>query len=538
MAPELEPATLLAQLRDDLGRRRICQGIRKLSAARPTLDLIRPGCGTGVLTGLVAQWVDAGFDTPCLVERLVSKFPKEVRPHLPVLDYLHLRMAEATLAMSREDLEEAATHLHLVLSFEKEADDPEMFAIANFWAGRCFRKRGHYDEALDYTRRAEQLALACGYPEMAAIMQVTLSWLAFQSGKLHDAAHILHRAEEALNATDDFVSRGNIQSAYGRIARRQGKYGLALDRFERAIAEFRAGAGASLQLARTLVNLAFVKRLLAVSAQKDLDNLQAARRAKGAPPEPAKEQRARIEQIRKDAQQALAEAAGIYSTHQNHHGIAAVRVTEGFLRLDAGDLERAAADAAEAFEHASGKSDFIMMARARTLQCIVENAMIDEQLGEPVQHREAAESFARDAVAAAGRTENRRLLARALVWQGLTFTLEPADPEAARRCCEQAASLLQPEGLERQYVWEDFELLKSRILHAQPVEAMLRAWSAGIVEGQTFQQVTEEFARIVIPRVWEREGRKVSRVAGKLSISPKKVRRILHAVGISERQDG
>jgi hypothetical protein len=36
---------------------------------------------------------------------------------------------------------------------------------------------------------------------------------------------------------------------------------------------------------------------------------------------------------------------------------------------------------------------------------------------------------------------------------------------------------------------------------------------------------------MVIPKVWEREGRKVSRVAEKLSISPKKVRRILHSIG-------
>jgi len=35
----------------------------------------------------------------------------------------------------------------------------------------------------------------------------------------------------------------------------------------------------------------------------------------------------------------------------------------------------------------------------------------------------------------------------------------------------------------------------------------------------------------VIARVWEREGRKVSRVAARLSISPKKVLRILARVG-------
>jgi len=48
---------------------------------------------------------------------------------------------------------------------------------------------------------------------------------------------------------------------------------------------------------------------------------------------------------------------------------------------------------------------------------------------------------------------------------------------------------------------------------------------------KTFRQISEEFAEIVIARVWEREGRKVSRVAARLSISPKKVRRILARVG-------
>jgi hypothetical protein len=42
---------------------------------------------------------------------------------------------------------------------------------------------------------------------------------------------------------------------------------------------------------------------------------------------------------------------------------------------------------------------------------------------------------------------------------------------------------------------------------------MLRSWSDGIVSNKTFQQVTEEFAEIVIPKVWLREHRKISRVA-------------------------
>jgi DNA-binding NtrC family response regulator len=93
-------------------------------------------------------------------------------------------------------------------------------------------------------------------------------------------------------------------------------------------------------------------------------------------------------------------------------------------------------------------------------------------------------------------------------------------------------ALLQPDATERQYVWDDLETLKSKVLHARPLDPILRAWSAGVVEDKSFSQLTEEFARMVIPKVWEREGRKISRVAEKLSISPKKVRRILHSAGM------
>jgi hypothetical protein len=285
-------------------------------------------------------------------------------------------------------------------------------------------------------------------------------------------------------------------------------------------------------MARTLQNLAFVKRLRAAQLQKELDLAAASRRSGGITPAPTGILRSRIERMRAEAARQVEESMTIYEAARNQRGIAGGHLTRGFLRLDAGDLESALSEAAEAFRHASEKHDYFMMARARTLECIVENAAIEEQIGDPERHRETAAVFARDAVNFAGETQNRRLLARAYVWQGLSLVggLEP-DRETARRCCEQATALLQPDATQQQYVWEELESLKAAVINAEPIEPRLRAWSAGIVPDTSFQQLTEEFARIVIPKVWEREQRKISRVADRLSISPKKVRRILHSVG-------
>ena len=100
---------------------------------------------------------------------------------------------------------------------------------------------------------------------------------------------------------------------------------------------------------------------------------------------------------------------------------------------------------------------------------------------------------------------------------------------AARRFATEATGLIGPG--ESGHLVEDLVSLKSRIVHASGIDDMLRSWSEGIVGDKTFQQLAEDFAEIVIPKVWMREDRKISRVAATLSISPKKVRRILRNSG-------
>jgi tetratricopeptide (TPR) repeat protein len=542
MADAADYGELLRQLREDIAYRRLDSGMRCLEANRSLIGSLAPTRkSAGVLLGYLAQWVDIGFEGPQLIKRLLPRFPKDSRAALPLLDYLHLRMAEGLVAMVEEDFERAIGHFAFVESVEEEVRDREMLAISNFWIGRCLRSQGRYDDALSYTVKARELAQELGYGQMAAVMQVLESWLAFQKGKLQEAARTLQEAEAALSQTDDWVNRGNIQSAYGRIARREARYERALEYFEKAMAEYAKRNLRHPNLARSLVNMASAERLMRLQLRKKMDAAAASRKASGgretSAADTAKamaEARKQFARLREKALEQLQAAGAIYQGQGNHRGMGAVHILRGFLCLDSGELDSAGSEAAEAFLHGEQKADYILMARARILQSIVENAKFDEQIEEASganQHAQLAHDFARDAVEFAKHTQNRRLLARAHVCQGMTFANDFFDNvEAARQCCDAAAALLKPQGPD--YIWDDLQELKARILRRGPVETVLREWSQGLVGDKTFQQITEDFAHIIIPKVWEREDRKVSRVAARLSISPKKVRRILRAAGL------
>ncbi len=537
--------SFLAQLRDDLVSRRIGSGIDWLQRHRHLLTALDPAQKNAApFLGFLAQWVDIGFDQPRLVKDLLSRFPQTSRAALPLNDYLHLRMAEGLVAMAEENSEGAIRHLETVLSFEDEIQDKELVAIAHFWIARCQRKVGRYDSALKYIVKGKELAHQLQYPKMAAVGQVLESWLMFQEGKPAEAKRILKEAEAALAETDDFVTRGNIQSAYGRIGRRQGRYDQALQHFARSIEEFRKRNPQHRNLARALANIAFVKRLIAMHLGKRIDR-EVARRGKMAARSatsgatPKMRERAHLERLRTEALAHLAQAEEIYARYNDHRGLGTVHVDRGLLCLDGGDLDAAASEGAAAFKLGEDKKDFILEARARILQAAVENTKFEEQIEErsDLSHRATvALDFAREAVEFAKHTQNRRLLARAHITQGMVLANEFfGDPHGAGECCDRAAALLKPEG--QDYVWEDLQALRHKLMHGGRVDSVLRQWSQGIVGDKTFQQITEEFAGIVIPKVWKREGRKVSRVAARLSISPKKVRRILAKSGLREEKN-
>ena len=529
--------SLLRELKDHVASRQVSKGIALLDVhARLFTSLDPEQPRAAAFAGYVAQWVDIGYREPALLHKLLARFSKPARVRLPLGDYLQLRMAEGLLALLHDEPDHALLHFDLVLSMQEEIEDKELVAIAQFWNARCHRKKGEYDEALKHAALGRELASALGFPRMAAVMRVLESWLFFQKGHLREATRILDQAEQVLRHTDDYITLGNIYSAHGRMIRRQGRYNEALQFFSKAIEHYQKRNSQHRNLARSLNNIAYVQRLVAAQISKQIDAESARRRKSGnvsAASGKKQRQREACEQLRAQAFANLEQAEKIYRHHNHHHGIGSVYENRGLLYLDIGDLDNASQQAALAYTVGKEENDSILIARARLLQCTIENAKLDEEIEGSTQsweHAQAAREYAREAVEAAKHTQNQRLIARAYVWRGLTSCNSFFnDTEDAKHCCDAANSLLR--AVDYDDLWEELQLLKQKIVPKGNVDPLLRSWSQGITGDKSFQELAEQFAELVIPKVWEREGRKVARVATRLSVSPKKVRRILTHVG-------
>jgi tetratricopeptide (TPR) repeat protein len=495
---------------------------------------------------LVAIWSDIGFRASPPVKELIARFDPSSRSRLSISDYICFRMAQGMVAMAEEAMETAIAHFDFVLSLPDELDDRFLLAIAYYWKGRCLRRRGEYDEALIYTGQGRNHALALGHPRMAAVMQVLESWLLFQQGKWKEAVGVSQAAEDTLRQTDDYVTLGNIQSFYGRMARREGRFDKAIELFASAIDHYRKRDPQHPNLARSLANMALAKRGIALQLQRRID-LDAQRRRKTSSSRADQEARStqsgrspsgldhrrRLTELRREALEHLDAAHAIYRLRPNHHGVGTVYLNAAYIHLDSGDFQRAEEEASSAYQLGDEKHDYILMCRSRILQCMIENAKVEEQIGDgsdPGSHARHALDFSQEAVELAKHTQHHHLLATAHLWQGMTHCNSFFDnPDAARESYDlarAACGTTQPDN-----IWQDLQTLRAKIVRKGSVDPALKAWSQGAVGEKSFRQISEEFAEMVIARVYEREGRKVSRVAARLAISPKKVRRILARVG-------
>jgi tetratricopeptide (TPR) repeat protein len=541
---------LLSQLQEFVAAREIERGLGCLRTHQDVIAAIDSRqAGAARLLALVAIWSDIGFNASPPVKDLLRRFSS--RSHLSVSEYLCLRMTEGMAAMADEAMETAIPHFDFVLGLPEELGDRFLLAIAYYWKGRCLRRRGDYDEALIFTRKGRDLALELGHPRMAAVMQVLEGWILFQQGKYKDAVRVSEIAEDLLRPTDDYVTLGNIQSFYGRMARREGHFDRALELFEKAIEHYRKRDPQHPNLARSLANMARAKRGIALQLQRRIDvdaqrhrkNSSAASR-EGSSKTPPKQSldgahgstgagfRRRLTQLRREALEHLAAARAIYEQRPNHHGSGTVYLNAGYIHLDDGNYQQAEEESTSAYKLAEAKHDYILMGRARILRCMIENAKVEDEVSgsDPANHARRALDFSQEAIELARRTQHHLLLSSAYLWQGLTQCNSFFDDlDAARESYDLARTTCgdeQPESIR-----QDMQMLRAKFLHKGSVDPALKAWSQGSVGTKSFRQVNDEFAEIVIARVFEREGKKVSRVAKRLKISPKKVRRILARSG-------
>jgi tetratricopeptide (TPR) repeat protein len=527
------PIGLTTPLTEALSGRRIEEGFELLEQVAVGLGEFRPEDARAAHFVLcLAEWVDAGYSDHRLIEMLLQRFSAEQRRKLPISEYLLLRMAEAFACIAKEDADSAITLLQFVLQAERELNDPRLMVLAHFWKGRAHRKKGEYDAASRDIAEARRLGSRVHESKLTSLIHIQEAWINFQLGRAKEGLRLLDQAEAGLKTTDDWLALGNIESARGRIVRRSGEYAQALHHFDRAIATYARRYPNHRNLARALVNAAYVKRLIALQLRKQIDS-RAAAQNKTSEGEGRGGGHARYIRLCRDALDQLHRAGEIYAHHQHHGGTGTVLVNAGQLHLDQGEIDRASHEALKAYELAQQKHDHILMARARVLQAAAENGRVEEELEDSdlALHANLARQHADEAIALAQQTENRRLTAGAYLARGSTAANDFfQDWDEAKKYVELASALISTE--DRDHLWEEMAMLKSKILRASKIDDTLRSWSEGMLGDKTFQQVTEEFAEIVIPKVWIREGRRISRVAQKLSVSPKKVRRILRNAGL------
>jgi len=174
-----------------------------------------------------------------------------------------------------------------------------------------------------------------------------------------------------------------------------------------AIEHFQTRSSRHRNLARSLVNIAYVQRLISaqISRQIDAETERRKKSGKGAAPSaPRPGHWEQYEKIRAEAFANLDQAEEIYRYHQLHHGIGSACENRGLLYMDSGDLDAAAAQAAQAYELGREREGFHPDgARHRMLQCTIANAGLEEQIEGNAQWElaETARNYARDAVESA-----------------------------------------------------------------------------------------------------------------------------------------
>jgi tetratricopeptide (TPR) repeat protein len=180
-------------------------------------------------------------------------------------------MAEGMLAMTEDMLDSAVNHFDIVFKLANETDAWDVLTIANYWTARCQRKQGRYESALLHVKRARELQRTHGHVQNEVPARVLESLILFETGDSIHAISNLRDAEAILMQTDDFITLGNIQSAYGRILQRELRYGQAIKHYGLAIEQFQKRDSKHSNVARAMVDMSFTRIQMARQFRRNIE---------------------------------------------------------------------------------------------------------------------------------------------------------------------------------------------------------------------------------------------------------------------------
>jgi tetratricopeptide (TPR) repeat protein len=514
----ISKTTLSSRLNDCLRKRDVKTGMQLLERHFAPGVVLDPADPEGpVLLLSLAQWVDLGFRDLAFLEAQFARYAKIPVLGWQVAQYQHIRLAESYIHLARRKYGEAIRLLEALLHLHEASFSPELSFISHFWLARAHREGGNFEQAFQEIRTAHGYADQMKAPKLQAVTKIHESWLVFYRGDRRMAFQLLDEAEKELVTVDHALSLGNIASARGRFVRSSGDYERALGFYEQAVETYSRHNASHPSVARALVNAAYIKRLMVLDLVSGREQKATAA---------VHDQTLKIV---REAMDLLERAGRIYAQLEHQAGSGSVLINLGHLKLESGEIAAASDEGEEAFALGHKKNDQVLMARARILQAYVHMTRSDEQLDDfmsPLSSAQKAIEFAEDAITLAESTQNNRLIAGAYITHGLALAAQPeVDWELARNRAERAAALLP--NRDRDHLFRELNRLKEQIAQPTTMEGILRRWLSGELGEKSFQQVEEEFAEIVIPKVWVKLGRNITRVAQELNISPKKVRRAL-----------
>jgi tetratricopeptide (TPR) repeat protein len=431
--------------------REISQAIYILNGCRQTMANPRPlQANATILLDYFAWGVDIDSSFLTLVERLSREFDDVPRPAFAARERAHLSTALGLVDLHRGNTDAAISRFRAATNQADAAWDTDMMIVSRYFTARACWKKARYREALPFVLSAIELQQRNSCPRRLAVIRLTHAWLLFQLGSIRKARQILNECDASLRESGDIITKGDILSFRGRLAKEKGDLRGAIKMFWRAIDEYGNCDPRHAHVARTYINLANVCHLRIRELRRKEHRLGDANR------------------LWHEALRFLELAEDIYrnSIVPNTRGVGKAQLARALLHADAEHTDEATQAAAKAFLLGKDSSDFILMGRAKRIQWKTES---DPQ--------EAIE-IGQQTINYAEKTDNVRLKARAYLYYGNSLLSCQVGGRAARlreagEYANKAVECLKPDLLRQPYWRKALEGLRQLIASKTPSAFMI-----------------------------------------------------------------